>query len=312
MSQKGKTEKLFWTVLTAAVAALVAFTGGYYLGVITTQSEGIMFVDDYGRQIKLSEIPQRIVSVAPTATEILFAVGAGSQVVGVDEMSDYPAEAANLPKVGNYVLSAEAIVALKPDLIICADLVPEALDNLQDQGYPYIVLAARTVTDAIKDIRLVGVVTGHVEGANEVASALEVRLDAVKAKILAANVSRPDVYLEYYGPDELWTFGPGSFGDDLIRLAGGVNIAANTSSEYPLISSEFVVGADPDIIVYTVGVMTTTNATSIAERPSWNKISAVMSGAIFPIDENLVVRYGPRILDGLEQMAEILHPELFP
>jgi iron complex transport system substrate-binding protein len=311
MSEKGKTEKLLWAVLTVAVAALVAFTGGYYLGVITTQSEGIMFVDDYGRQIKLSEIPQRIVSVAPTSTEILFAVGAGGQVVGVDEMSDYPAEAADLPKVGNYVLSVEAIVALKPDLIICADLVPEALDNLQDQGYPYVVLAARTVTDAIKDIRLVGVITGHVEEANEVASALELRLEAVKAKTLAPSVSRPDVYLEYYGPDELWTFGPGSFGDDIIRLAGGINIAANTSSEYPMISSEFVVGADPDIIVYTVGMMTTTNATSITQRPGWGGISAVVSGTIYPIDENLVVRYGPRILDGLEQMAEILHPELF-
>jgi len=301
--------KMIWVALVMVILTVASFVSGFYVGSVVMGDTGFVIVDDYGRTVKLSGVPDRIVSVAPTPTEILFAVGAGPQVVGVDNYSDYPAETASLPKVGSFTLNLEAIIALDPDLIVASDLVPlQQLEALSDQGIPYILFADRTVEDVLKTIRLAGVVTGHVDEADDLASSLAVRVSAVTNKTLADGVSSPTVYVEYY---PLWTYGPGSFGDDLIALAGGVNIAHNASSEYPVVDTEYVIAQNPDVIVYTSGVMSTTTAESIAARPGWTNITAVSENHIYSIDDNLLSRYGPRVIDGLEQLAAILHPELF-
>ena len=306
----GKKGFMTWIALAVVVSSVIGFTGGYMAAaVLEGGDEGILLVDDYGRTIKLDGIPQRIVSTAPTPTEILFAVGAGSQVVGVDDYSDYPAEVANLTKVGSYTLNTEVIIGLQPDLIVSSDLVPiSQLELLEDRGIPFVVLATRTLDDVLKDVRLVGILTGHVEEANSLADSLEDRIDAVTEKTQSETVVKPRVYVEYY---PYWTYGPGSFGNDLIALAGGINIAENTSSEYPMLTSEFVIAQDPEVIVYTVGYMTTTTVEDIASRAGWDEISAVVDDEIYSLDDNLMSRYGPRIVDGLEALAEILHPELF-
>ena len=300
---------MMWFAVAIVLVAVFAFTGGYFVGSSVDKSEPFTIVDDYGRAVTIDGIPERIVSVAPTPTEILFAVGAGDQIVGVDDYSDYPVAAANLTKVGAYPLNLESIVALEPDLIVSGDLVPRAqLDQLEAQGIPYVLFADRTLEDVFKTIQLAGVITGHVTEADDLVQSLSERVEAVTNKTLAAGVSRPEVYVEYY---PMWTYGPGSFGDDLIKLAGGRNIAENTSSEYPEITSEFIIAEDPEIIVYTVGVMSTTTPESIAARAGWDNITAVEDGAIYPIDDNLISRYGPRIVDGFEDLAAIIHPELF-
>jgi len=305
----GNKGYMTWIALAVVVSSVTAFTGGYYAGAISTDGESILLVDDYGRTIKLDNIPERIVSTAPTPTEMLFAVGAGDLVVGVDSYSDYPAEVANITKVGDYTLSTEVIISLQPDLIISSDLVPiSQLELLEDQGIPFVILATRTLDDVLKDLRLVGILTGHVDEANELVDELEDRIEAVTSKTQAVDLVKPRVYLEYY---PYWTYGPGSFGDDLIALAGGINIAENTSSEYPMLTSEFVIAQDPEIIVYTVGYMTTTTADEISSRPGWDVITAVSEGDIHSMDDNLLSRYGPRILDGLEDLAALLHPDLF-
>lgn len=310
MNSDGKNSLMVWLSVAVVVSSVMAFAGGYMVGAMASSNDaGVLLVDDYGRTIKLSATPERIVSVAPTPTEILFAVGAGDLVVGVDDYSDYPAETANLTKVGSYTLNTEVIVGLQPDLIISSDLVPlSQLELLEDQGIPFVILATRTLDDVMKDIRLVGILTGHVDDAVALAEDLEERVDAITAKTLAEGVVMPRVYVEYY---PYWTYGPGSFGDDLIALAGGINIASNTSSEYPMVTSEFVIAQDPEVIVYTFGYMTSTTADEIASRPGWDTITAVSTDRIYSIDDNLVSRYGPRIVDGLEQLAETLHPELF-
>ena len=305
----GNKGYMTWIALAVVVSSVTAFTGGYYAGAITTDVESILLVDDYGRTIKLDSIPERIVSTAPTPTEMLFAVGAGDLVVGVDTYSDYPAEVANITKVGDYTLSTEVIISLQPDLIISSDLVPMSqLELLEDQGIPFVILATRTLDDVLKDLRLVGILTGHVDEANELVDELEDRIEAVTSKTQAVDLVKPRAYLEYY---PYWTYGPGSFGDDLIALAGGINIAENTSSEYPMLTSEFVIAQDPEIIVYTVGYMTTTTADEISSRPGWDVITAVSEGEIHSMDDNLLSRYGPRIVDGLEDLAALLHPDLF-
>ena len=300
---------MMWFAIAVVLVAVFAFTGGYFVGSSVKKSEPFSIVDDYGRAVTLNGVPERIVSVAPTPTEILFAIGAGGQVIGVDDYSDFPAAAANLAKVGAFPLNVESIVALEPDLIVSSDLVPRGqLDQLEAQGIPYVIFADRTLEDVFKTIRLAGVITGHVSEADALAQSLSNRVEAVTNKTLAAGVPAPDVYVEYY---PMWTYGPGSFGDDLIKLAGGRNIAENTSSEYPEVTSEFVIAKDPQIIVYTVGVMSTTTPESIGAREGWSNIRAVVQGDIYSVDDNLLSRYGPRIVDGFEQLAEIIHPELF-
>lgn len=329
-SQKGSA--MNWKVLlvVAVVASSVlAFTAGYLLAgtnespveeedtsakaIIITDEWGTIVSmtveDDYNRTIVLDGVPERIVSVAPTPTELLFAVGAGGQVVGVDDYSDYPVEAQSLTKVGSFTLNIEVIVGLEPDLVVCSDLVPkEQLDMIEAQGIQYFIFATRTMDDVYKDVRLAGLITGHVQEAESLATDLEARVKTVTDLTLADGVSKPRVYIEYY---PLWTYGPGSFGDNMIELAGGANIAHNASGEYPELTSEFIIAQDPEMIIYTVGVMTTTNATEISSRSGWDQITAVEEGAIYSIDDNLMSRYGPRVVDGFEQLAALIHPELF-
>ncbi len=309
-SKQGSPMYMMWIAVVLVLAVVFSFSAGYLVGTDTHKAKPFAIVDDYGRSVTLTGTPQRIVSVAPTPTEILFAVGAGGQVVGVDDYSDYPAEVANLTKVGSFTLNIETIVALKPDLIVASDLVPkQQLDQVEARGIPYVIFADRTLEDVFKTIRLAGIITGHVEQADNLATSLSNRVDNITGKLDGAKAEMPRVYVEYY---PLWTYGPGSFGDDLIGLAGGINVAANTSSEYPEVTNEFVIAQDPEVIVYTSGVMSTTTKDSITSRPGWENITAVQTDSIYSIDDNLLSRYGPRVVDGLEELAAILHPALFP
>jgi len=311
MSSKGKSpvDWKLWLVIAVLASSMIGFTGGYVVG---GMNKKITFsvVDDYGRTVDLHGVPQRIVSVASSTTEILFAVGAGSQVVGVDNYSDYPAQVKDLAQVGSFTLNAEVIMSLKPDLIVCGDLVPRGqLDTLASQGIPYFIFATRTVEGMLNDLTLAGGLTGHLLEAQSLVKSLQTKIDSVTNKTLASNVTKPMTYVEYY---PYFTFGPGSFGDDMIRLAGGTNVAANTSSEYPLLTREFIIAQNPKVIVYTVGPMTQTTTSDFAERKGWSNIYAVSHDKIYSMDDNLISRYGPRLVDGLEQLAAIIHPELFP
>lgn len=298
-------------VAIAIICVVAGFSGGYLVGAfVSNEGSGLLvFVDDQGRNVTLQGFPERIVSVAPTPTEMLFAVGAGDLVVGVDGYSDYPAATQNITKVGDFELNIEQIVTLRPDLIFSSDLVPsEDLEMLASNGIPYMVIADETISDVFASIRLVGNVTNHAADAAALVLTLKARITAVTNLTLASGVQKPDVYIEYY---PYWTFGQGSFGNDLIELAGGTNVAEEEGSIYVTVTDEFVVTENPDIIVYTTGAYMPNNKTEIISRPGWNLIDAVKNMDIYPIDDNLISRYGPRIVDGLEQLAAIVHPELF-
>lgn len=311
----GKKYGIDPTVVIVIIVAVVvaAFGSGFAIGSITSASNqqglGLTFVDDYNRTVTLTGYPERIISVAPTPTEMLFAVGAGDLIVGIDAWSDYPAQTENITKVGDYELNLEQIITLKPDLIVSGDLVPQTdLTILESNGIPYMIIADRTLNDVYRSIQLIGNVTDKAANASLLVKSMKERVGAVTNKTLAAGVSHPKVYLEYW---PLFTFGPGSFGNDLIRLAGGTNIGEIKDSEYPSVTDEFVVSQNPDIIVYTTGPSTTTNSAEIMARPDWGETTAVSQMHIYSIDDNLISRYGPRIIDGLEQLAAIVHPDLF-
>jgi iron complex transport system substrate-binding protein len=275
----------------------------------------LTFTDGLGREITLEAPAQRVVSLAPSNTEILFAIGAGSQVVGRDEFSDYPAEAAAVESVGGSFgeYSAEAIVALEPDLVLAAEInTPELVKQLEDLGLTvYYLKNPVTLEEMYTNLEIVGQLTGH-DAADLVAS-LERRVAAVDEKVAQAE-ARPTVFYEIDASDasKPYTYGPGTFGDLLIQRAGGVNLAAlaGIADPYPQVSLEQIVTTNPTIIVLGDSMWGVTPE-SVAARAGWESIDAVKNDQIFPFDDNLVSRPGPRLVDGLEQLAKLLHPDLF-
>ena len=272
--------------------------------------------DVAGRQVTLLGIPQRIISLAPSNTEILFALGLGPKVVAVDDFSDYPAEAKTLPKIGGTSgkYNFEQIVALKPDLVLAAEITPpDAIKKLEDLKLTVAVISVtKTSFDSIlNDIMLVGQMTGQVKPAKGLTSAMQQRIDAIQARVAAAK-TQPRVYweLDASDPAKPFTVGPGDFVNDLISLAGGVNVFGTASQPYPQISIEQVVTANPQVIILSDADYGVTVA-SVLQRSGWATIDAVKRKQVYPIDSNLTNRPGPRIVDGFETVAKLIHPELF-
>lgn len=281
----------------------------------TEASATLTFTDGLDRKITLDGPAQRIVSLAPSNTEILFAIGAGDQVVGRDEFSDYPAEAASIETVGGSMgqYSTEAIVALEPDLVLAAEInPPELVKQLEDLGLTvYYLKNPTTVEEMYTNLEIVAQLTGHENEANTLIESLKARVAAVDEKIAPIS-SRPSVFYEIDASDasKPYTYGPGTFGNLLIERAGGFNVGSELSDPYPQISLEQLILANPSIIVLGDSMWGITPE-SVKQRPGWESIEAVKSGNIFPFDDNLVSRPGPRLVDGLERLAKLLHPALF-
>ncbi len=274
---------------------------------------GLVLADGLGREVFLDGPAQRVVSLAPSNTEILFAIGAGAQVVGRDEFSDYPLEAASIEKIGGSMgeYSAEAIVALKPDLVLAAEInTPELVKQLEDLGLTvYYLKNPNTIEEMYTNLGIVGQLTGH--DVTGVVDGLKARVKAVDDKIAAAT-EHPAVFYEIDATDPAkpYTYGPGSFGDLLITRAGGVNVGGQLTDPYPQISLEQLVVANPSIILLG-DAQWGTAPESVPTRPGWESIAAVQSNSIFPVDDNMISRPGPRLVSGLEALAKLIHPELF-
>ncbi|MBI3738552.1 MAG: cobalamin-binding protein [Chloroflexi bacterium] len=273
----------------------------------------ITLTDGLGRQVKLDAPAQRVVSLAPSNTEILFAIGAGGQVVGRDEFSDFPEQAKGLASVGGSMgqYSAEAIVALKPDLVLAAEInTPELIKQLEDLGLNvYYLKNPKTIEEMYGNLEIVGKLTGH--DVTDLVSSLKARVAAVDEKI-ATITERPAVFYEIDATDasKPYTYGPNTFGDLLITRAGGTNIGGSLKDPYPQISLEQIVTSNPSFIILGDSLYGIT-PDAVKARAGWASIEAVKNGNIFPFDDNLISRPGPRLVDGLEQLAKLFHSELF-
>ncbi|HMP40557.1 MAG TPA: cobalamin-binding protein [Roseiflexaceae bacterium] len=272
--------------------------------------------DSAGREVTVPADAARLISLAPSTTEILFALGAGERVIAVDDFSDFPAEVGNLPRIGglDYSYNTEQIVALEPDIVFAAAITsPEAVQQLTQLGISVVVVGTfeTTFESVFDDIRLMGTVLGRTATADDTVAAMQQRLAALTDLVATANTT-PRVYWEIDATDETkpYSIGPGNFIDDILTRAGGVNIFATSDNPYPQVSAEQVVAGDPQVIIMSNAAYGTT-VESLLARPGWDVISAVREQRVYPIDDNLVSRPGPRIVDGLEAAARLIHPELF-
>ena len=279
-----------------------------------TPTSAPVVTDGLGREITLSGPAQRVVSLAPSNTEILFAIGAGKQVVGRDQLSDFPEEAKSLTDIGSTfdALNTEQIVSLKPDLVLAAEInTPEQVKQLEDLGLTvYYLKNPLTLEEMYGNLETVAQLTGHKQEAATLIEALKKRVAAVDEKIAPIS-SRPNVFyeLDATDPAKPYTAGKGTFITQLIDRAGGHNIAADLDG-YPQMSLEQVVAADPAFIILgdaRYGV----SPESIAQRPGWENLAAVKNGQVVPFNDDLVSRPGPRLVDALEELAKLLRPELF-
>ena len=279
-----------------------------------SSSAEIQLTDGLGRSVVLKEAAQRIISLAPSNTEILFAIGAGSQMVGRDSLSDYPAESANVTDIGSAyeALNTEMIISLKPDLIIAAEInTPEQVKELEDLGLTvYYLNNPHTLEELYDNLKIVAQLTGREAETTALIDSLKARVAAVDEKIAPLS-SRISIFYEIDGTDPAkpYTAGKDTFITLLIERAGGYNIAADIEG-YPQLSLEQVVAADPAFILLGDAAYGVTPE-SIATRPGWENLSAVKNGQVFPFDDNLLSRPGPRLVDGLEALAKLLRPELF-
>jgi iron complex transport system substrate-binding protein len=278
-------------------------------------SAPIVLTDGLGHTVMLNSIPKRIISIAPSNTEFLFAVGAGDQIVGREELSDYPEAAKKIASIGSVYgkLNTEAIIALKPDLILAAEInPPEQVKTLQDLGLTVYYLNNPKDFDGLyANIKVAGQLTGHAADAQKLIDATKARYAAIVTKV-AVSSFMPKVYYELDATDPVkpYTTGPGTFVDLLIKLSGGQNIGAALKDQFAQISAEEIVKQNPDVIVlgdaaYGISI------DSIGARAGWASIAAVKNKTVYAFDDNLVSRPGPRLIDGLEQMAKLLQPDLF-
>ena len=295
-----------WLVFLAVLVALA--TGSQ--AVLCAEAQGdqaITVTDDLGRVVTLSHPPARIISTAPSNTEILFALGLGDKVVGVTDSCDYPPEAKTKPKVGAVELDYERIVAMSPDLVVAVgSLQRQAISRLSELGVAVLAVDPKSIDGVLRAITLIGRATGAQDRASRLVGELRGRIDRVAQKLARLTQSeRPRVFVEIWG-EPLMTAGPGTFVDELVSAAGGRNIAHDADGEWPVFSAEAVIERDPDVVI-----LTNFNKAEALARRAWQGISAYRTGRVYEVNPDLLVRPGPRLVDGLETLAALLHPELF-
>lgn len=261
--------------------------------------------DDLGRLVAINGTPQRIISLAPSNTEILFALGLGDKVVGVTNWCNYPPEALNKTKVGDYAMpDIEKIAALNPDLILAGYGNPiEVVYTLAGLGLTVFGIKTTDLNDLLNDIRRIGEITDKEQEAAALTSEMASNIKAV-TDVTSQLEERPRVfYMLWYDP--LWTAGSETFIHELIEKGGGVNICQNLTG-YPIIELEYVLACDPEIIITSVWCYDwALNATELEST------TARQTNRVFTCNDDLVQRPGPRLVKGLEWFAYFIHPEVF-
>lgn len=269
----------------------------------------ITVTDDAGVEVTLDAPAARIVSMAPANTEIAFAVGAGDQVVVGTSYDDFPEEAESLPKIGDFAdPSVEKIASFEPDLVLAAGGIQDKLrSKLEGLGMQVYVVDPTTYDGVMTTIANVGRLAGVSDEAQQVVDTMKQARSEVQAKV--AELPAATTFLEIYSKP-LMTAGSGTFIDDMIAIAGGTNIGAQAGPGFPNFSTEVLVQDDPAVYIADSGSMSEPG--EIDKRAGFSELTAVKDGHVYVIDDNLIARPGPRLAEGLQALAAMIHPEAFP
>lgn len=273
----------------------------------------VTIIDDLGYSITITEKPERIISLAPSNTEILFALGLGDKVVGVTEYCNYPEEAKEKNKIGDFSTpNIERVINLESDLVLTAYGNPmETVVALKGFDLTVVGLKSGNLDEILYDIRVIGEITGQSDSTSVLVADMAQRIEATEERINKLNLEKKTTVLHVIWHDPIWVAGEGTFEDELIRKSGGVNIAS--VGAYKTISLEKVIEMNPDVIITPSGTgmgFAKTNFTYeyITNEPRLKSVDAVRNNRVYIIDADIVCRAGPRIVDALEEIAKDLHP----
>ncbi len=280
----------------------------------TGDSDGVIIVtDQMGREVVIEEVPQRIISLSPSNTEVAFALGLGDRIVGVTEYCNYPPEALEKNHVGGFSTpSIEKIVELGPDLILASTIHEEEVLRLEDLGISVLVIESSTLIELYTSISLAAEITGVSVNGEQLIASIQQRIGVVEAAVAAVSEEEQvHVFYEVYS-DPLMSAGSRAFINEIITLAGGINIFGDIEENYPQISAEVVAEKQPDIILFPDYHGTAeTVIDDMAGRPGWESVPAVQNEKVFAINDDSFARPGPRVVEAVEEAAEIFYPELF-
>lgn len=265
-----------------------------------------VFTDFFGQQVEIKEAPQRILSLSPAATEILFALGLDEEIVGTTDYCNYPEAALSKPKVGGFTNpNMEIIVQAEPDLILLASGVQtEYIEAFKKYGLTTFALDAQTIDQVIENILQVGDITLRQDEAKIITDDMLSRINFVKEK--TQGLEKPLVFFEVWD-DPLLSAGPETFIADILEISSAENFAADAKSDYPQVSLELLLERDPDIYM----AIDHKNNLPAGERPGFQNLQAVQNGKYFRIEDDLVTKPGPRVILGLEEIARNIHPDIF-
>ena len=266
----------------------------------------VTVTDDAGREVTIDSEPMRIVSLAPSNTEIVAALGLLDRLVGVTSFDDYPPEVADIDVIGDFAgPNLEAVAAAQPDLVLATTGVQaDVIGQLEDLGATVVAVDPTDLAGLFASIEMVGAATGASEAALALTTSMRDDLATVTDAI--GDAEPVTCFLEI-AQDPLFTAGAGTLLDDLITAAGGVNVV--TEPGWVAYSLEQLVVDDPEVYLATLGSMS--DPSDLASRPGYSELSAVTSGRVHVLDDNLVSRPGPRVVEGVRLIAAALHPEAF-
>ena len=275
----------------------------------------VEMTDQAGRVVRIERMPEKIISLAPSNTEILYALGLEDRLVGVTEYCDYPEAAKEKPQIGGFsTVDIERVVEIQPGLILATNIhKDEIMPQLERLGLTVLTLDPKTVNEVLEAIDLIGRFTGKTKEAARLTTEMENRIKAVTDKTAALpEAQRPRVfYILWHDP--LRTVNSESRIHELIVKAGGINIASDLEGGYPTMSLEAVIMANPQVIIAGGGHGTSEDLPFqfAMTEPRLKDVDARHNGRVYEIDSDLTSRPGPRIVEGLERLAEFIHPELF-
>jgi ABC-type Fe3+-hydroxamate transport system substrate-binding protein len=300
--------------LTVLLVGILLAGGLLLAGCASPEASGgastTTYTDDLGRTVILPDTVERVVSLAPNLTEIVFAAGAGDKLVGVTTADDYPPAVDTIPAISMLPIDFEAVTAQQPDLILATDQVnaPRDADTFEALDIPVYFFSFNTVEDVWGAIRRTGTLLGTPDAAADTADALAAAMDTLRRRTTPLTPHPRTLVL--IGDETLYAFGRSSYVHTLVRAAGGRSVTSDLPTQAPTLSEEYVVSQQPSVIVGAFGADYDPQRL-IDLHPAWDVVPAVQNRRIYSLPSSLLLRPGPRLVQGAQQMARVLHPEAF-
>ncbi|HEX6594222.1 MAG TPA: ABC transporter substrate-binding protein [Bacillota bacterium] len=278
------------------------------------QSFPVTITDDANREVTIDEEPESIVSLIPSNTEILFALDLGDRIDGVSEYCDYPKEAQDIQQVGAQDMDAERILEILPDIIFVTDYHHEnhsdILEQYEEAGIDVVVTgSASSFDDTYQTMEMIAEATGTTDKADEVISDMQERLDTIKEKAKSIT-DQKKVWVEVSPAPDIYTTGKNTFMHEMLESIQAINVAEDQDG-WVKMTEEEIVQLNPEVIITTYGYSVDNPEEEVYQRDGWDEVPAVKNEQVFNVEDDTVQRPGPRLIEGVEALAELIYPEIF-